>query len=74
MFVRGYTADLHGLVEAAVGRGEIARPPHTAEVVDRLVAALFYRYLFVDGPLDPGFVTGEVDHALGHLVRAADHR
>jgi AcrR family transcriptional regulator len=68
VFVTGYTADLHGLVDAAVGRGEIDRSDRVAEVLDRLVGALFYRFLFVAVPLDRDFVTREVDHAVRELA------
>lgn len=71
VFVTGYTADLHGLVGAAEQRGEIERPERVDEVLDRLVGALFYRYLFVLAPLDRDFVTREVDHAVHALTRAA---
>jgi hypothetical protein len=65
------------------GRGRRAEQPDPGgvdaeellgEVVDRRAAALFYRYLFVAGPLDRTFVAGEVDHAVRHLVRLADGR
>ena len=67
VFVTGYTADLHGLVDAAVERGEIERPDRAGEVLDRLVGALFYRFLFVPAPLDRAFVAREVDHAVRAL-------
>lgn len=70
VFVTGYTADLHGLVDAAVGRGEIEHPDRVGEVLDRLVAALFYRFLFVPAPLDAAFVAREVDHAVRDLGRS----
>lgn len=67
VFVTGYTADLHGLVDAAVQRGEIPRPVRAEAVLDRLVGALFYRFLFVTAPLDRAFVASEVEHAVRAL-------
>ena len=71
VFVTGYTADLHGLVDAAVRRGEIERPDRASDVLDRLVGALFYRFLFLPAPLDRDFVVREVDHAVRELARAS---
>lgn len=68
VFVTGYTADLHELVDAAVRRGEIERPAGADAVVDRFVGALFYRFLFVPAPLDHDFVAREVAHAVGRLT------
>lgn len=67
VFVRGYHADLVTLVQTAVDRGEIPPPDAIDEVVDRLVGALFYRYLFVAGPLEREFVEREVRHAMSQL-------
>jgi AcrR family transcriptional regulator len=73
VFVTGYTADLHGLVDAAVERGEIEPPDRPDAVLDRLVGALFYRFLFVPAPLDGAFVAREVDHAVRALAGGSPH-
>ncbi|WP_158264116.1 TetR/AcrR family transcriptional regulator [Amycolatopsis sp. CA-126428] len=68
-FVATYRADLHGFVRAAVARGEIPQPDeaNVSRVFDRLIAVLFYRFLFIDEPLDEKFIEQEVQHALQHL-------
>ncbi|CAN5184597.1 TetR/AcrR family transcriptional regulator [soil metagenome] len=67
MWMRGLREDLQRIVDAAVERGEVVREPDTDRVLERLLAALFHRYLFSQDPLDRRFVTAEVQHALAHL-------
>lgn len=76
VFVAAYRADLNGLVRAAVARGDI--PPlddaDVSRVFDRLIAVLFYRFLFINEPLDKQFVEQEVQYALRHLCPATRGR
>lgn len=68
-WMQGLRQDLRGLVDTAVERGEVEPVPDRDQVLERLLAALFHRYLFSPHPLDRRFVTAEVEHALGHLRR-----
>lgn len=67
MWMRGLREDLRLIVDAAVERGEVRRRPDADRVLERLLAALFHRYLFSQDPLDRRFVNAEVRHALTHL-------
>lgn len=65
-WMHGLREDLRGIVDAAAW-GKLALGTDTDLVLERLLAALFHRYLFSQDPLDRGFVTAEVQHALVHL-------
>ena len=57
VFVEGNRRDLRALVEGAVAAGELAQGTDVGVVVEQLldlvVAPLFYRYQFLDSPLTP---------------------
>lgn len=71
VFMRGLRADLRGIVDAAVARGELVATADTDRVLERLLAALFHRYLFTERSVDRRFVVREVQHALAHLQAPA---